>query len=110
MTPEISAWVAVWPTPLTLQDTQQILSDAIAATQAGTAFAATVIGRDCGDVIGWCKLNIDGTEAELGYWIGENHQRKGYALSCLSGRLHLLLKPWTYVPSKPEHRLQIRHR
>ncbi|WP_294221940.1 GNAT family N-acetyltransferase [uncultured Shimia sp.] len=80
MTPTISQWVAVWPSPLSVQDAQDILRNNIEAMQQGKVFAAVVVSKASSEIIGWCKLDISDDCAELGYWIGETSQRKGFAM------------------------------
>ncbi|CUH51221.1 GNAT family N-acetyltransferase [Shimia marina] len=87
MTPSISKWVAAWPTPLTLEATKSILTAAINAAQDGLAFGAVVIAKDTQHIIGWCKLDISESHAELGYWIGEAYQRNGFALELSQGAI-----------------------
>lgn len=87
MTPEISKWVAVWPTPLLKQDTQGILRNTIEAMQQDAVFAAVVMCKDSGNIIGWCKLDIADNCAELGYWIGTAFQRKGFAMELSQGAI-----------------------
>ncbi|WP_283424187.1 GNAT family N-acetyltransferase [Shimia sagamensis] len=87
MTPEISQSVAVWPTPLLKQDTQEILRNNIEAMQQDAVFATVVMCKDSGDIIGWCKLDIADDQAELGYWIGAAFQRKGYAIELSRGAI-----------------------
>lgn len=83
MTPAISAWVATWPTPLSRAATQAILSECMTAAKAGHSFAGVIEEKETSTPVGWLKLDItpdDGTQAGLGYWIGEASQRRGYAL------------------------------
>ncbi|GAA6180430.1 GNAT family protein [Shimia sp. NS0008-38b] len=90
MTPDISAWVAVWPTPLSLSATEAILMECIAAMDAGHTFAALVEEKATGLVIGWLKLDItsaNNVQTELGYWIGESFQRRGYAMEMSKGAI-----------------------
>lgn len=87
MTPEIGQWVAIWPTPLTVQDTQDILRRNIDAVQSGRVFAAVVVIKETDEIIGWCKLDIGDDQAELGYWIGETYQRKGFAMELSRGAI-----------------------
>ena len=87
LTPEISRWVAAWPTPLLKQDTQVILRSTIEAMQQGEVFAAVVICKDSGGIIGWCKLDIADDGAELGYWIGTAFHRKGFAMELSQGAI-----------------------
>lgn len=90
MTPSISTWVAAWPAPLTIKAAATILSDNIAQAEQGNALAAVVIEKASSDIIGWLKIEISSAEsgcAELGYWVGEKHQRKGYAEEMARGAL-----------------------
>ncbi|MCP4208180.1 MAG: GNAT family N-acetyltransferase [Shimia sp.] len=87
MTPEISRWVAAWPTPLLKQDTQDILHSNIETMRHGAVIAAVVMSKDSGDIIGWCKLDIADDQTELGYWIGEAYQRQGFALELSRGAI-----------------------
>lgn len=90
MTPDISSWVAVWPSPLSLEDAEKIISANIKAGKAGAAFPAVIVERTTGTVIGWLKIEItDGSQllADLGYWIGESFQRRGYAFEVSKGAI-----------------------
>lgn len=87
MTPEISKWVAAWPTPLLKQDTQGILRNTIEAMQQGAVFATVVECKESGNIIGWCKLDLADDCAELGYWIGTAFQRKGFAMELSQGAI-----------------------
>lgn len=82
MTADISRWVAAWPFPLSVTDAAAIVDDSLAAARRGDAVATVIVERSQGNVIGWLKLTLDDRdrrEHELGYWIGEAHQRQGYA-------------------------------
>lgn len=87
MTREISSWVAAWPTPLTEGQTLEILGKAIEGARSGRVFGAVVVETVSGSVIGWCKLDLDGAAAELGYWIGEDFHRQGFALELSQGAM-----------------------
>ncbi len=90
MTPTISKWVATWPTPLTIAKTTEILRDCLQSANAGQSFAAVVEQKSTATPIGWLKLDIsvtDQSRADLGYWIGEDHQRRGYALEMSQGAM-----------------------
>lgn len=87
MTPDISKWVAAWPTPITIGSTTAILSDTISAAASGAAFGGVVITKATGKTAGWCNLSIEGDQADLGYWIGENYQGHGYAFELSQGAI-----------------------
>jgi len=83
MTPAISKWVAAWPTPLSLEACRDILVSNLAGASEGSIFPAVILNPHHGELVGWIKIEVteDVTRsAELGYWIGEDHQRQGYAL------------------------------
>lgn len=87
MTPEISQWVAVWPSSLLVSDTQDILRTNIDALNKGKSFAAVVTSKASREIIGWCKLDVTKEHAELGYWIGKPFQRKGFAMELSQGAI-----------------------
>ncbi|QGM99135.1 GNAT family N-acetyltransferase [Methylocystis parvus] len=83
MTPAISKWVAAWPTPLSLDTCRNILVSNLAGASKGSIFPAVILNRHHGELVGWLKIEVTENvtrRAELGYWIGEDHQRQGYAL------------------------------
>ncbi len=82
MTPAISKCVASWPSPLSLDDCRAILSANLDAAVEGRVFPAVILARDRCEIIGWLRIEISyppSNSAELGYWIGEAYQRRGYA-------------------------------
>ena len=82
MTPIISRWVAVWPSPITPEIVDGIIADALASAAAGLCLPTVIVNRSDDKIIGWLKLDIapdNPSTAELGYWIGEASQRKGFA-------------------------------
>lgn len=90
MTPAISARVAAWPFPFSLDEADKIVSAHIKAGKAGKAFPAVIQQKTSGAVIGWVKIELsadDRTLAELGYWIGETYQQNGYALEASKGAI-----------------------
>ena len=87
MTPEISSWLATWPTPLSLSETQEIVQAARTRALSGRSFPAVVVEKNAGAVIGWCKLDLADGQADLGYWIGERFQRRGFAMEVSKGAI-----------------------
>lgn len=90
MTPGISRWVAAWPTPTTPDDATAIIDANLAAAADGAAFPGVVEEKGTGRVIGWLKVDLSPgppTTAELGYWIGEAFQQRGFAHEAASGAI-----------------------
>jgi len=81
MTERISKWVAAWPFPLSLDQAQSILKAIEADAAAGNAYPFMVSERETGKVIGWLKIAASDLEGcwEIGYWIGEAFQGRGFA-------------------------------
>lgn len=92
MTPDISRWVAAWPSPLSIETATGILGDCLATATEGRVFPAVIIEKQSDQIIGWLKIDIpnDGERvAELGYWIGEASQGKGYAFEVATAAVQL---------------------
>ncbi|MCH2067806.1 GNAT family N-acetyltransferase [Shimia sp.] len=87
MTPQISDRLATWPTPLSLSETQTILRNSRQHAMCGTSFPAVVIEKASSTIIGWCKLDCAEGQADMGYWIGEAYQRRGFALEVAKGAI-----------------------
>lgn len=87
MTPQISDRLATWPTPLSLSESQTILRNSRQRAMYGTSFPAVVIEKASSTIIGWCKLDCADGQADMGYWIGEAYQRRGFALEVAKGAI-----------------------
>ncbi|HET8729429.1 MAG TPA: GNAT family N-acetyltransferase [Alphaproteobacteria bacterium] len=82
MTPGISRWVAAWPYPLPVPVVDGMISDAIAAAVEGRTLPMVITTKEDRRIVGWIKLDrgeAASPTAELGYWIGEEAQGKGFA-------------------------------
>jgi RimJ/RimL family protein N-acetyltransferase len=91
MDPQISQWVAAWPNPLSVEMAEWIISSHLDRAIKGQTFAAVILAAATGRIVGWLKLDrADEVERvfELGYWIGIEHQRKGYALEVSKGAIN----------------------
>lgn len=85
MTAGISRWVAAWPYPLTIPMVEAMIADALAGVAEGRTLPMVMIAKSDGAIVGWLKLSkIDAPAAELGYWIGEPFQGKGFAFEAAS--------------------------
>ncbi len=87
MTPEVSRWLANWPTPLT----EQAALDRIQLLRAGAArdeiFPYALIRHADNAFIGMIILARTAghaTNGELGYWLGEPFQGAGYMREALT--------------------------
>ncbi|MBO9473883.1 GNAT family N-acetyltransferase [Shimia sp. R10_1] len=64
------------------------MTDFLEAATVGKAFGAVIINKQTGEIVGWFKIDLSETPevvGEFGYWIGEAHQRKGYAYEITRG-------------------------
>ncbi len=87
MTPEVSRWVAAWPAPLSEDGAAGIVEAQLDAAAAGKAFPAALVERATGKLVGWLKVELTDDvprTAELGYWVGEPFQRRGFAFEAAS--------------------------
>ncbi|MBA5777653.1 GNAT family N-acetyltransferase [Stappia sp. F7233] len=80
MTEGISRWVAAWPFPLTAERASGIVAPALEKAGTGHALPMVMVERSSTAIAGWIKLDIDGGIGDLGYWVGEAAQGRGYAL------------------------------
>lgn len=91
MTAGISRWVASWPYPLAFPVAQRILHDALAKAAEGRALPMVIVEKSSGTTIGWIKIDIETSEplrtAELGYWLSEEAQGKGFAYEAASAAI-----------------------
>ncbi len=89
MTPEISQWLAIWPARPSAAEVASLLEATIAAIDNNLALAFVIETAGDGEIIGWTKVaRCTGEGAsrrgELGYWLGEAHQGKGYGFEAAS--------------------------
>jgi RimJ/RimL family protein N-acetyltransferase len=68
------------------------IAEMVAARAAGTAWGHAVVSAS--GVVGTCSLFIVGPAiAQVGYWIGLRHRRRGYATQALALSLELAFGP-----------------
>lgn len=90
MAPSISRWVAVWPFPISAGQVEEMLTAYLDAARAGEFFPAVIVEESSQTIIGWLKIEIVESPTrtgELGYWIGEDFQRRGYAYEVAKGAI-----------------------
>jgi len=81
ITPEISRWVARWPTPFTLEMARVRIAASRAWAYRGDELPFGVVEKASGALVGWAVVHrgqIDRKRGSFGYWIGEEYQGKGY--------------------------------
>ena len=81
MTPNVSRWVATWPSPFSVEAATERLTRTIAANEAGTAFSRIAERKADNAAMGWLGIAVT-DEAErigsMGYWLGEAFHGQGY--------------------------------
>lgn len=90
VTPEISRWVASWPWPTTVEAAEKLISSRFDSAADACIWPMVITTRANGSIIGWLRLEKSESEAgvlELGYWIGEDAQGKGYAFEAASAAI-----------------------
>lgn len=81
MTPNVSRWVATWPSPFSVEAATERLTRAMAANDAGTAFSRIAERKSDTAAMGWLGIAvIDEAEriGSMGYWLGEAFHGQGY--------------------------------
>jgi len=79
MTPEVSRWVASWPSPCPAGFVEDRIKAAARAEAAGKALTYVIETAE-GDVAGWIGFYAPAERprcATVGYWLGEAHQGRG---------------------------------
>ncbi len=91
MTPEVSRWLANWPTPLTEQAALNRISLLCAGAARDELHPHALIRREDQNFIGMITLaRTPGhpTHGELGYWLGEPFRGAGYMREALTALIH----------------------
>jgi ribosomal-protein-alanine N-acetyltransferase len=83
LTPEVTRWLASWPSPFTRTMAEERIARAREAAAEGHALPLAIERRTDAAFLGWITIGRHKAEAArgiLGYWLGEAHQREGYGL------------------------------
>lgn len=86
MTPNVSRWVATWPSPFSVEAATERLTRAIAGNANGTAFSRVVERKSDGAFMGWLGIAViddDKRVGSMGYWLGEPFHGQGYLTEAL---------------------------
>lgn len=86
MAPNVSRWVATWPSPFSIAAATERLGRAIAANAAGTAFSRMAERKADDALMGWFGIAVMDEEARIGsmgYWLGEAFHGQGYLTEAL---------------------------
>lgn len=90
MTPEISRWLASWPTPLSEGFAAARLAHGCARAEARAAMPMIIARRADANVIGFLGVSCDGESARramVGFWLGADHHGQGYMREALPAAL-----------------------
>lgn len=82
MTPEVSRWLASWPSEVDHANAVARITEAQAEVQTGRAFHWLIAHREGSRVLGWVRItrsDTDPARGELGFWLGTAFQGVGYA-------------------------------
>jgi RimJ/RimL family protein N-acetyltransferase len=81
MTPTVAQWLATWPSAITTDFVARRIVKARELTAAGQLLCFAIERREDGAMIGWVSVfrsPRDTSRGDLGYWLGEPFQRRGY--------------------------------
>ncbi len=81
LTPEVSRWLASWPSPYTVEMATARIEAAQQAAAAGRGLPLAVVERDGGATIGYIGVFREHDapwRAILGYWLGEQFHGRGF--------------------------------
>jgi [ribosomal protein S5]-alanine N-acetyltransferase len=83
MTPQVSRWLASWPSPLTTEMAAERIAAATQANADGSALLFVIEQRQDGATLGWIGIVRNppaSNRGMLGYWLGEGeaYQGQGY--------------------------------
>lgn len=87
MTPDVSRWVATWPSPYSVEAATERLARAIAGNAEGSAFSRVPERKSDTAMMGWYGIAvIDAAErvGSMGYWLGEEYHGQGYLTESLA--------------------------
>ncbi|MEM0149603.1 MAG: GNAT family N-acetyltransferase [Candidatus Micrarchaeaceae archaeon] len=89
------AEIGSFPYPYTLENAVSFIQGALAASMEGREFHFAVKTVADGTLVGACgikNINSASLNAEIGYWIGRRHWRKGYGKQAASLLLEIAFK------------------
>lgn len=81
ITPAVSARLARWPYPFTIEMASARIEAARAAAAARTELPLAIVDKSCDTLIGWLVIHRHETErarGSFGYWLGEVYHGQGY--------------------------------
>jgi ribosomal-protein-alanine N-acetyltransferase len=81
MTPDVAKWLAAWPVPFTVAMSEERIANAHRIGDNNSALVLAIESRASGLLLGWTgihRTDDDPRRGTFGYWIGEEHQGKGY--------------------------------
>lgn len=80
MTPDVSRWVASWPSPMSESMAQARITSTLEKMQQNKSLALAACEKD-NNLMGWISFNRDTQsphDAGFGYWLGTQYHGKGY--------------------------------
>ena len=97
MTPDVSRWLATWPSPMTSSDMLARMAKAERRRAAGTALDFVIELLATAWPIGWIGMSRrpdDPRRAMLGYWLGPAVHGRGYATESAAAFVAYAVANW----------------
>jgi RimJ/RimL family protein N-acetyltransferase len=81
--PDVAHWIHLVPSPYTLADAEQFISDSWRRLVAGERARLAIADAASGALLGSVSLDLfaERQAAEIGYWIAKEARRQGFALA-----------------------------
>ncbi|QTF06577.1 GNAT family N-acetyltransferase [Brenneria izadpanahii] len=87
--PRVAQWTASFTSPFSRQQSEDWISRAIRAMQAGEAVTLAITLRSSAALIGVVSLRLpENATPHLGYWLGAENWGKGYCTEAVRAMIH----------------------
>ena len=87
LTSDICTCIAGWDWPVSVQDADASLQVCLEEDARGHSRSFVICDTISGAPLGWLRLFLTPNASELAYWIGEDHQGKGYATEAITAAI-----------------------
>jgi RimJ/RimL family protein N-acetyltransferase len=87
LTDNICQYIAGWTWPVSVQDADANLQTCLNEDARGHSRSFVICDSNNAAPLGWLRLFLTPNASELAYWIGEDHQGKGYATEAITAAI-----------------------